>query len=121
MQILIVDDSKAMRMILIRTLRQAGFTNYQAAEAGDGAEALHAVQASKPDLILSDWNMPKVSGLELLTTLNKSGCKVKFGFVTSESTPEMRVAAMQAGALFLLTKPFTPARLQEVLAPIMRA
>ena len=121
MQVLIVDDSKAMRMIVRRTLRQAGFDDWTPAEAANGVEALNAVKASMPDLILSDWNMPEMNGLELLQQLKGAGHSVKFGFVTSESTPEMSQAARQAGALFLITKPFTADKFLETLGPILES
>lgn len=119
MQVLIVDDSKAMRMIVRRTLRQAGFDDWTSAEAANGNEAFQSVQDNMPDLILCDWNMPEMNGLQLLEKLKDAGHSVKFGFVTSESTPEMSQAAAQAGALFLITKPFTPEQFQKTLGPIL--
>ena len=109
MKILVVDDSKVMRMMVSRTLRQAGFSGHVIEEASNGMEALNAIKASPPDLILCDWNMPEMNGIDLLRTLQKPEWpKIKFGFVTSESTPDMRLMATEAGALFLITKPFTP-------------
>ncbi len=119
MKILIVDDSKAMRTIVIRTLRQAGYGDHVLQEAINGAEALKAIHANQPDLVLSDWNMPDMTGIELLQALRTEGNKVKFGFVTSEGSLEMHKRAMEAGALFLLTKPFTAESLQQVLAPVI--
>ena len=107
MKILIVDDSRAMRMIVTRTLRQAGYGDHAFVEAVDGADAFTKVATEAPDLVLSDWNMPRVSGIELLRALRASGNDVRFGFVTSESTEAMRATAEQAGALFLIGKPFT--------------
>ena len=66
MKILIVDDSKAMRMIVMRHLRQAGFGNHALEEASNGVEALTAATNAPPDLILCDWNMPEMNGLEFL-------------------------------------------------------
>jgi two-component system, chemotaxis family, chemotaxis protein CheY len=120
MKILIVDDSRAMRMIVRRTLRQAGFEFTQVTEVGSGADALAAVADSTPNLILSDWNMPEMTGIELLTALKANGCPSTFGFVTSESTDEMRDQALKAGAIFLITKPFTPESFERVLAPVIR-
>jgi two-component system, chemotaxis family, chemotaxis protein CheY len=60
-----------------------------------------------------------MSGIELLTTLHSKGSSVKFGFVTSESTPAMHEAAMGAGALFLITKPFTPEKFQDILSEVI--
>ncbi|MDP9497486.1 MAG: response regulator [Actinomycetota bacterium] len=107
MKILIVDDSKAMRMIVTRTLRQAGYGDHTFLEAGDGSEGLALVASEKPDLVLSDWNMPEVTGIEFLRALRERGDDVRFGFVTSESTEAMRETAREAGALFLIAKPFT--------------
>jgi len=117
MKILIVDDSTAMRMIVRKTLRQAGFDGHEITEADDGAKALAAIGASPPDLVLSDWNMPNMTGIELLENLNKAGSKVTFGFVTTEATPDMRNRAAGAGAKFLISKPFTPESFQEALGP----
>lgn len=119
MNILIVDDSKAMRMIVKRHLRQAGFDGHEVAEAANGVEAFDAIQSSKPDLILCDWNMPEMSGIELLEKLNAESIDVKFGFVTSEGTPEMRQRATDAGAIFLIAKPFTVDMFTDALNPVM--
>lgn len=120
MRILIVDDSKAMRMIVTRTLRQAGFADHEFSEATNGAEALAAIDAAAPDLVLSDWNMPEMSGIELLRALRASGNPVTFGFVTSESTPAMRNLADENGALFLIAKPFTADTFSSSLAGVLR-
>jgi two-component system, chemotaxis family, chemotaxis protein CheY len=107
-KVLIVDDSKAMRLIVRRTLRQAGFEDIEVSEAANGLEALSALEKAPADLVLSDWNMPEMSGLELLNQLNARKIAVPFGFITTEGTPEMRATAQAAGALFLVAKPFTP-------------
>jgi two-component system, chemotaxis family, chemotaxis protein CheY len=118
MKILITDDSKAMRMIVIRTMRQAGFDDHTFLEAEDGAQALAAIKADPPDLVLSDWNMPEMTGIQLLETMRAEGIDVPLGFVTSETTPEMRERAVAAGAMFLLAKPFTVDTFREVLAGV---
>ena len=119
MKILIVDDSKAMRMIVLRTLRQAGFADHTFVEAANGQEALTAIRSDPPGLVLSDWNMPELSGIQLLQALRAEGQAVKFGFVTSEGTPEMRKLAQDSGAAFLITKPFTAEVFQEQLKPLV--
>ncbi|MDH3692729.1 MAG: response regulator [Gammaproteobacteria bacterium] len=119
MKILIVDDSKAMRTLLKRSLRMAGFSHHDTAEAENGADAVQAVAKELPDLVISDWNMPKMSGLELLQTLRANGSTVTFGFVTTEASDEMRAAAKQAGAHFLITKPFTPETIESTLTPVL--
>ncbi|HVS67797.1 MAG TPA: response regulator [Mycobacteriales bacterium] len=107
MKILVVDDSKAMRMIVMRTLRQAGYEDHELLQAENGSEGLSMVESESPGLVLSDWNMPEMNGLEFLKTLRQRGSDVPFGFVTSEGTPAMREQASDAGALFLIAKPFT--------------
>ena len=107
MQILVVDDSRTMRMLVIRTLRQAGFGGHDIVEAGDGLEALDLINSVGADIVLCDWNMPRMSGLELLQTLRSHGDTRPFGFVTSEGTPGMRDIAAKEGANFVITKPFT--------------
>ena len=107
MKILVTDDSRVMRQIVIRTLRQAGYDDHDIVEAEDGADALAKVSSENPDLVLSDWNMPNMSGIECLEALRSSGSAVPFGFVTSEGSAEMREKAANAGALFLIAKPFT--------------
>ena len=119
MKILIADDSRVMRQIVVRTLRQAGFGDHDLIEASNGREALDMAKAENPDLILSDWNMPEMNGIELLRQLRAAGNDVKFGFVTSESTPEMKDQAQAAGALFFIVKPFSAERFDEVFAPIL--
>jgi two-component system chemotaxis response regulator CheY len=119
MQILVVDDSKAMRSIVMRAVRQAGFESIAFVEAPNGAEALKLIRDTPPDLVLSDWNMPEMSGIELLKALRAEGIEVKLGFVTSESEPSMRELAFQSGALFMITKPFNPESLRVALAPVM--
>ena len=117
MKIMIVDDSLAMRMIVRKTLRLAGFDGHEFSEAEDGAKALAAIAATPPDIVLSDWNMPNMTGIELLENLTKAGHKVKFGFITTEATPEMRSRAASAGARFLISKPFTADSFKEALKP----
>jgi two-component system chemotaxis response regulator CheY len=120
MKILIVDDSSAMRMIVKKTLRQAGFGGHEISEADDGVNALAAIKASAPDLVLSDWNMPNMSGLQLLEALRESGVNLAFGFVTTEATPDMRLRALGAGAKFLISKPFSPESFRDQLGPHIR-
>ena len=119
MRILIVDDSKAMRMIVTRTMRQAGFADHDFVEATNGVEGLESVAEAQPDLILCDWNMPEMSGIDFLRTLRAQGNDVKFGFVTSESTPAMRNLADENGALFLIAKPFTADTFKQSLSGVL--
>jgi two-component system chemotaxis response regulator CheY len=119
MKILIVDDSKAMRMIIRRTLRNAGYDKHTISEAGNGVEALALVRGDLPDLILTDWNMPEMSGLELMTAVRKEATTVKFGFITTEGSAEKVSQAIAGGAVFLIAKPFTVEDFQKHLGGLL--
>ncbi|WP_375493197.1 response regulator [uncultured Jatrophihabitans sp.] len=119
MKILVVDDSRVMRQIVVRTLRQAGYGHCDVVEATDGRDGVDKVQAEQPDLVLSDWNMPEMSGIDFLSTLRASGDNRPFGFVTSEGSDPMRNTASQAGAAFLIAKPFSPDQFRDVLEPVL--
>jgi two-component system chemotaxis response regulator CheY len=118
-KILVTDDSRVMRQIVIRTLRQAGYDDHDVIQAENGREAFELVGSEKPDLVLSDWNMPEMTGLECLQALRASGSTVPFGFVTSEGSPEMRERAEGAGALFLIAKPFTADTFRDALDGVL--
>ncbi len=115
MNIMVVDDSSAMRMMIVRTLRQAGFGGKNVEQAEDGAIALEKIRAKQPDLVLADWNMPNMTGIELLAALREEENEVDFGFITTESTKKMRQRATEAGAKFLIAKPFTVESFERVL------
>lgn len=119
MKIVIADDSRVMRQIVVRTLRQAGYGGHDLVEAVDGEDALTKIEDELPDLVLSDWNMPNRTGIELLRALRSVGNDVPFGFVTSEGSTEMRQTAEQAGALFLIAKPFDADTFRDTLAPVL--
>ena len=106
MKILIVDDSKAMRMIVRRQLGEIGLGGAEYVEAANGIEGIAAIKEHQPDLVLSDWNMPEMNGIEMLDALNAEGIEVKLGFVTSESQESYKERAVDAGAMFLIAKPF---------------
>ena len=119
MRILIVDDSKAMRMIVRRALRQAGYGDQAIEEQESPTAALEGILTDPPDLVLCDWNMPAMTGIDLLTTLRSSGSTVKLGFVTSEGSEPIRREAHDAGAAFLVTKPFTADDLKSAIGKVM--
>lgn len=119
MNIMVVDDSAAMRNMIIRTLRQAGFGGNDITQAEDGAVAFQSIKNKVPDLVLADWNMPNMTGIELLEAINKEGIKTSFGFITTEATSEMRAKATAGGAKFLISKPFSVESFEKVLTAIM--
>ena len=108
MSILVVDDSRAMRMIVLRELRKAGYETRDVLEAENGRVALELVRQGGIDLVLCDWNMPDMNGIRFLQILRHEGITVPFGFVTSESQPLVHREALDNGADFVVTKPFAP-------------
>lgn len=119
MDILLVDDSKVMRSLVQRAIRQAGYRTLEFMEADSGKTALERLKECKPRLILSDWNMPEMSGIELLAEVRASKMNIPFGFITSESSTEIRELAINSGAMFILPKPFTVDDVQDALSPIL--
>lgn len=119
MDLLLVDDSKTMRLLVQRAIRQAGYRGLTVAEAENGLDALEKLKTGKPRLILSDWNMPEMSGIEFLRRVRAGSNMTPFGFITSEASVEIKNIAMKNGANFLLTKPFKVEDVQTVLDPIL--
>jgi two-component system, chemotaxis family, chemotaxis protein CheY len=113
---LVVDDSKTIRIILARTLRELG---YEVCEAANGVEALKVMEAEKAaiDLVLADWNMPEMNGLELLKRLRQDPdlASLKVIMVTTETELDHMVSALEAGANEYVMKPFTKDILREKL------
>ncbi|MBX2886719.1 MAG: response regulator [Granulosicoccus sp.] len=120
MRILVVDDSAAMRMMIVKTLRMAGFDGSETIQAEDGVDALAKIEDEMPHLVLADWNMPNMNGIELLQKLREMGNEVTFGFITTEATTKMRDLARESGAKFLISKPFTVEMFEEVLGAIIK-
>lgn len=107
-----------MRMLVIRALQQAGFA-FDVVEAGDGREALAHVRQECPHLIIADWDMPVMNGIELLREIRSSGIRIPFGFVTAQSTAKSREEALMAGANFFVSKPFTPDSFIEAIHGVL--
>jgi len=105
---LVVDDSRAVRMILAKTLRDIG---YEVLEATNGKQALDLIETEKTavQLVLADWNMPEVNGLDLLKQLrqNPALSSLAVVMVTTETELDQMAAALQAGANEYVMKPFT--------------
>ena len=107
MHSLVIDDSRAMRLILGRMLRDLGF---EVAEASNGREGLERLTAGPtPDLVLVDWNMPEMTGIEFLEAMRRPpySCASKVIMVTTETEIPQVVRALGAGADEYLMKPFT--------------
>ena len=118
MDLLLVDDSKTMRLLVQRAIRQAGYRDLTVWEAESGAEAMEKLRDKTPSLILSDWNMPGISGIDFLRALREGNNLTPFGFITSEGTKKVRDVAMSNGASFIIVKPFSVDDLQVALDTI---
>lgn len=121
MQILIVDDYKTMLRIIRNLLKQLGFNNVD--EATDGATALQKLRDKPYQLVISDWNMEPMSGLQLLKEV-RTDTKLKdlpFVMITAESKSENVVAAKQAGVTNYIVKPFNAATLKNKLQAVLGA
>ena len=114
---LVVDDSKVVRMVARKILEELDF---DVSEAADGQEALKACQASMPDVILLDWNMPVMSGIDFLRALRSSegGDAPKVVFCTTENDMAHIQEALDAGANEYIMKPFDSDIIQSKLSQI---
>ncbi|MBF0204283.1 MAG: response regulator [Desulfamplus sp.] len=119
-KVLIVDDFATMRRILKNILKQIGFKNLL--EADDGTTALDVLEKNDIDLVISDWNMPKMTGLELLKSVraSKRYAKVPFLMVTAEAQKQNVIEAVQAGVSNYVVKPFTAEAISEKLKKILK-
>ena len=119
MQILIVDDYKTMLRIIRNLLKQLGFNNVD--EATDGSAALQKLRDKEYNLVISDWNMEPMSGMQLLTEV-RADTKLKelpFIMITAESKTENVIAAKEAGVSNYIVKPFNAATLKTKLAAVL--
>lgn len=119
MSILIVDDYKTMLRIIRNLLNEVGFRNID--EATDGVTALESLRTRPYDLVISDWNMEPMTGLELLKTVRADNSlkKLPFIMVTAEAKTENVVMAKQAGVNNYIVKPFNAATLRSKLTAVI--
>jgi two-component system chemotaxis response regulator CheY len=118
MRILVVDDFSTMRRIIKNILRQLGFNNIL--EADDGSTAWETLNKDKIDFIISDWNMPKMPGIELLRKVRSSEefANLPFLMVTAEAQQENIIEAVQAKVSNYIVKPFTAETLGQKIDKI---
>jgi len=120
-KVLIVDDFATMRKVVRNLLKQVGYEDI--VEAEDGVMALKALKSQKIDVIVSDWNMPNMTGLELLKAVRADAdlAKTPFLMVTAEALQDNVVAAVKAGVSNYIVKPFTAEVLNEKIKKIMES
>lgn len=113
-RVLVADDSSTMRKIILRSLQAVGVP--EAAEAADGEEAVTLFKTNGGyDLVLTDWNMPKKSGLEVIREIRQIDTAVPIIMVTTEAEKSRVLEAIQAGVTDYLVKPFTADMLRQKL------
>ena len=120
LRFLVVDDFSTMRRIVRNLLKELGYTN--ADEAEDGAVALAKLKSEKFDFVVSDWNMPNMTGIELLKSIRKDAelRHLPVLMITAEAKRENIIEAAHAGASGYIVKPFTAATLDEKLTKIFK-
>jgi len=118
MKFLVVDDFSTMRRIVRNLLKELGFSNVH--EAEDGVDALKKLRAETFDFVVSDWNMPNMTGIDLLREIRKDPAlkHLPVLMVTAEAKKENIIEAAQAGASGYVVKPFTSVTLDEKLQKI---
>ncbi len=118
MRALVVDDSAVMRKVLIGALSRADISEVD--QASDGMDAVNATQQKDYDLILMDWNMPNMLGIDAVRAIRANGKTMPIIMVTTEAEKSRVLDALKAGASNYIIKPFEPAtivsKIQEVLA-----
>jgi two-component system chemotaxis response regulator CheY len=121
MKFLVVDDFSTMRRIVRNLLKELGFTNVD--EAEDGVAALQKLKGEKFDFVVSDWNMPNMTGIDLLKAIRADAAlkHLPVLMVTAEAKKENIIEAAKAGASGYVVKPFTAATLDEKLNKIFKA
>ena len=119
-RVLVVDDFATMRRIIKGVLKQLGFSNI--VEAEDGDVALEELKKDEYGLILADWNMPNMSGLELLKAVrgDKNLQRIPFIMVTAEGQKDNILEAVKAGVSNYVIKPFTPETINEKLKKVFK-
>ncbi len=120
MKILIVDDSLAMQAIVKRGLEKFGYKTLDIKQSSGALEALDIIDEWKPEIVLSDWHMPEVSGLELLKEIIKRELPIQTGFVTTVNDEDLISQAIECGACFVLSKPFEDEELHKLILPLVQ-
>lgn len=121
MRFLVVDDSSTMRRIIINTLNKLGHKDCQ--EAGNGREGMERLAAAPVDMVITDWNMPEMNGIDFIRALrsNDATKTLPVLMVTTNAAQDDIVAALNAGVNNYVVKPFTPDTFREKIASAIKA
>jgi two-component system, chemotaxis family, chemotaxis protein CheY len=121
MKILVVDDSAAMRKIIGAALAKTSYSKERIVEASNGKEAFDKFVDDQFGLILSDWNMPEMDGLEFVSRVRQVDKRVKIVMITTEGTFGKMEEALDAGLDGYVVKPFTPEALERKINSVLKA
>jgi two-component system chemotaxis response regulator CheY len=121
MRFLIVDDSSTMRRIIINTLNKLG--HKECHEAGNGREGMERLASTPVDMVITDWNMPEMSGIDFIRAVrsNDATKQLPVLMVTTNAAEDDIVAALKAGVNNYVVKPFTPDTIKEKIQSAMKA
>ena len=119
-KVMVVDDSQVMRQIIKNNLKQLGFELENLLDAEDGEDALQKINQSEMDLVISDWNMPKMTGIDFLKAIRADEAlkELPFLMVTSEADKGKIKEAVKAGVNQYIVKPFNTSQLEEKIREI---
>ncbi len=119
--ILIVDDSLPMRSVIKKTLKAAGYAGSQFHEAANGKQALELMKNNWIDIILTDYNMPVMNGLDFINAIKEEDLlkDIPVVIISTEGNPEKIQKFMDAGAAGYVTKPFTPEQIRDLMVNIL--
>ncbi len=119
MRFLIVDDSSTMRRIIINTLTRLGYKDF--VEAGNGREGIEKLSTSPVDLIVTDWNMPEMTGIEFIRAVRTMDTHAHLPvlMVTTNAAKDDIVEALRAGVNNYVVKPFTPDTIKEKIDAVL--
>ena len=121
---LVADDSKVMRLMVMKALRQSGLASFSFDEAEDGVQALAKATEGDYEIVFLDWNMPNMSGIDVVRGIRSDGkdSEVPIVMITSETgSRRIQEAIDDAGANAYIHKPFTPEQMEETLQPLIDA
>lgn len=120
MRILVVDDSSTMRRIIINTLTKLGYSDFH--EASNGREGIERLAGHVVDMVITDWNMPEMSGLDFIRALraNDATKQLPVLMVTTNAAQEDIVQALQAGVNNYVVKPFTPDTIKDKIEAVLK-
>lgn len=119
--VLIVDDSLPMRSVIKKTVRAAGYATAEFLEAGDGKQAMALIDENWVDIVITDFNMPVMNGLELICEMKKNELfeQIPVVVISTEGSEEKIDAFIEHGAAGFIRKPFSPEQLRDILVQLL--